>query len=191
MDILVKLLAEAIQPPWNYVVGAVALATVVFPRLAEVYREFRDARTGRRDLELEKLRLEVLKLHRELNIAEPGPEPAEAKRKLEAIPAPIRPAAVAAAPALVPPPRRGRIVAWLMQHPRFARPFLWISQAFMAYCMVTFAVGIVALPVLFWYDPASRGPELVFAVLLYGALGWASYKGFTTSRRLRKEISAS
>jgi hypothetical protein len=207
MDAFVRLLADAIQPPWSYVAGVVVLAILVLPRLTEVYREFRDARTGRRGLELEKLRLEIVKLRRELKLAEPSLEPREAERKFQKIPAAIQPAApvpaaapapkeapapeeapgFAGAPAPVPP--RGRFVEWLKRHPGFSRPFLWVFEALMAYFMVTFAVVVVAMPVTLWSDPQFGRPLLVFIVLFYGALGWLSYKAFLTSRRIRKEMS--
>jgi hypothetical protein len=189
MDAFVRLLADTIQPPWSYVAGVVALAILVLPRLTEVYRELRDARTGRRGLELEKLRLEVLKLRRELKIAEPALEPAEAARKLQAIPAAIEPAPLGPAPAPAPAPPRGRFIEWLKRHPGFSRPFLWLFEAVMAYFMVTFAVLVVAMPVMLWSDPQFGRPLLVFMVLFYGAFGWLSYKAFLMSRRIRKEMS--
>jgi hypothetical protein len=190
MDAFVRLLADTIQPPWSYVAGVVALAILVLPRLTEVYRELRDARTGRRGLELEKLRLEVLKLRRELKIAEPALEPAEAARKLQAIPAAIEPAPLGPAPAPAPAPPRGRFIEWLKRHPGFSRPFLWLFEAVMAYFMVTFAVLVVAMPVMLWSDPQFGRPLLVFMVLFYGAFGWLSYKAFLMSRRIRKEMTA-
>ena len=56
---------KQLKPPWNYLVGIGALLLLVGPQLMEVLRSWRELRWGR-ELEREKLCLEVLKLRIDL-----------------------------------------------------------------------------------------------------------------------------
>ncbi len=189
MDIFLKPLAELLQPPWNYLLGLGFLVILAAPRLVELRREFLDAQMGRRRLEFEKLHLEILKLRLELEALGERQETPELERKLQEIPIVPQPAPAPKRPA---PERRGRFREWLTQHPIVTVPIMLLLQIFLGFLMVVFAVSIVAVPFAAWSDKElGLGPGLsVFLALVYGALAWASYKGFVASRSMRKELTA-
>jgi len=195
MDMFLKPIADLVQPPWSYILGLGFLFILVAPRLVRFRREFLDVQMGRRHLEFEKLRLETLKLRWELEALSERKELPELKRDLQEIRVALQPAPKPKRPAPKPkrptPERRGRFREWFTRHPLFARPFMLVLQAILGFLMVVFAVAMVAVSLAFLCDEALRGEwgATVFLVFLYGALVWASYKGFVASMSMRKELS--
>lgn len=192
MDIFLKPLTELIQPPWNYFLGLGFLILLATPRFVEFRRQYLDEKMGRRHLELEKLKLEVLKLRLDLEAKGVHPEPPETRLELQAIPAapPPAPAPVIPTAAEVAPKRRGRIRDWLIRHPRFARPFMLLCQIIAGFYFVVTAMTAVIVPFLGWTDPDMEPGISVSVAVLYGALAWVGYKGYAASRSVRAELNA-
>lgn len=193
MDEFIKGLVGVIEPPWNYVFGIAALLIVVVPRLLDFHHGWVDIRQDRRQLELEKLRLEILKLRTDLQQAAELRHLPEVSREVEAIPAPppavvVPPTPTMAAPPASAPARHGGIKGVLARYPRVGKPVLWIVQIVMAYLTLILAAAAVGLPFLGWGDPEIGGGLSIFLAVMYAALAWLSYRGFLASRTLRREL---
>lgn len=184
MEEFIKAFSAALPTEWKYVLGVVALLIVVVPRLLEFRQNFLDVSMGRRRLELEKLRLEVLKLRMDVQQLAKQ-QPPEVARDLKAI--------VAEPPAASPPPSPPKphkgVIGWLAKRPRLGRPVLFVAQLVLAYMMTTFAVGTVAFPIVGWNEPGI-GPLLSLVMtLVYAVFGLLSYKAFSNTRAIRKELA--
>jgi hypothetical protein len=188
METFLKPLAELINPPWSYILGIGFLIMIVAPHIVELRAEFLDARMGRRRLELEKLRLEILKLRLELGELSERKEPTELKAEDQGIPIVLpQEASTSKRPT---PERPTKIREWLKQHPRFARPVLLSLQIVLGFMVVVNAVGMVAVPISLWSEKDMGPVPLLVLAFVYGAIAWASYKGFMASRSIRRELNA-
>ena len=182
-------LQEVLTPPWKYVVGIVVLLLVVGPRLMEFRSSWLELRWGQEELEREKLRLEVLKLRIDLRqLAEQHKLP-EIARELEGVTV-SPPSVVVPSP---PPPQaeRARVLVRIFAgHPRVGWFVMLIPVIFLGYFAIGFAVGAVVFPILGWKDPnLGLGPSIV-AAIVYAAIAWLSWKGFSVTRSIQKEVAA-
>lgn len=64
-----------------------------------------------------------------------------------------------------------------------------IVQILVGYLMVTFAIGAVASPFIFWKDPNFGTVGLIVLVISYAVFGWLSYKGFEAAGSFRRELA--
>ena len=189
MDRLLEALLDPLRlltPPWNYLVGIVALLLVGGPRLMEVRSSWLELR-GREELEREKLRLEVLKLRIDLRqLAEQHKLP-EIARELEGLTV-SPPSVVVPSP---PPPERARIlVRFFAGHPRVGWFVMLISEFFLGFWAISFALGAGLFPIVGWNDPKMGVGVSIAAAIVYAALAWLSWKGFSVTRSIRKELAA-
>jgi hypothetical protein len=192
MDKFFDLLLEPLKllkPPWNYLVGIVALLLVVGPRLMEFRRSWLELRWGREGLEREKLRLEVLKLRIDLRqLAEQHKLP-EIARELEGVTV-SRPSVVVPSPP-PPPPERARVLRrFFAGHPRLGWFAMLIAEIVLGYFAIASAVGVVLLPIVGWNDPEIGLGLSIIGVIFYAAIAWLSWKGFSVTRSIRKELAA-
>jgi len=194
MDKLLDKLFEGpltlLGPPWNYLVGIVALLVVVGPRLMEVHSSWLELRWGRQELEREKLRLEVLKLRIDLRqLAEQHKLP-EIARELEGVA--VSPPSVVV-PSPPQPPERARVlVRFFAGRPRLGWCVMLIAEIFLGFYAILFAVGAVGSPIMGWMGTEpdfGLGPSIITAIV-YAALAWLSWKGFSVTRSIRKELAA-
>ena len=177
---------EVLTPPWKYVVGIVVFLLVVGPRLMEFRSSWLELRWGQEKLEREKLRLEVLKLRIDLRqLAEQHKLP-EIARELEGVS--VSPPSVVV-PSPPPPPERARVlVRFFAGHPRLG----WLAEIFLGFYAILFAVGAVGSPIIGWTGTEpdfGLGPSIITAIV-YAALAWLSWKGFSVTRSIRKELAA-
>jgi hypothetical protein len=183
---------KLLKPPWNYLAGIVALLLVVGPRLMEFRSSWLELRWGREELEREKLRLEVLKLRIDLRqLAEQHNLP-EIARELEGVTV-SPPSIVVPSPPPPPPPERARVlVRFFAGHPRVGWFVMLIAQIFLGYFAISFAVAAVGSPILGWtgIEPDFGLGLSIFAAIVYAALAWLSWKGFSVTRSIRKELAA-
>ena len=189
MDGLLGALLDPLRllpPPWNYLVSIVALLLLVGRGLLEALRSWRELRWGR-ELEREKLRLEVLKLRIDLRqLAEQHKLP-EIARELEGVTV-SPPSVVVPSP---PPPERARIlVRFFAGHPRVGWFVMLIPEFFLGFWTISFAVGAVLFPIVGWNDPKIGVGGSIAAAIVYAALAWLSWKGFSFTRSIRKELAA-
>lgn len=179
---------KLLKPPWNYLVGIGALLLLVGPQLMEVLRSWRELRWDR-ELEREKLRLEVLKLRIDLRqLAEQHKLP-EIARELEGVTVSPPPVVVPSPP----PPERARVLGRLFAgHPRLGWFVILIAEIFLGYFAFSFALVAVGSPILGWtgIEPDFGLGLSIFAAIVYAALAWLSWKGFSVTRSIRKELAA-
>jgi hypothetical protein len=190
MDKLLEALLDPLRlltPPWNYLVGFMALLVLVGPRLMEVRSSWLELRWGREELEREKLRLEVLKLRIDLRqLAEQHKLP-EIVRELEAVTV-SPPSVVVPSP---PPPERARILVRVFaRHPRVGWFVMLILQFFLGFWAISLAVGAVLFPIVGWNDPEMGVGVSIAAAIVYAVLAWLSWKGFSVTRSIRKDLAA-
>lgn len=186
MEKLIGTLIEIIKPPWNYILGFVALLIVVVPRLIDLRQNFLDERTGRRNLELEKLQLEVLKLRAELKL--PVQHPGFTSHEGQANEIFERPQPIPIKAQRISKPH-GRLRRWLERHSRIGRPVLLLIRIFLAYLTIVFTVGSVAVPLVTWHEKELGHWFAIFASFFYAGFAWLSYKGFKGVGAIRKELS--
>jgi hypothetical protein len=176
-------------PPWNYLAGIVALLLVLGPRLMELRSSWLELRWGREELEREKLRLEVLKLRIDLRqLAEQHKQP-EIARELEGVTV-SPPSIVVPSP---PPPERARVLVRVFAgHPRVGWFVMLITEIFLGLFAISFAAGAVLFPIVGWNDPEMKMEVgvSISAAIVYAALAWLSWKGFSVTRSIRKELAA-
>jgi hypothetical protein len=203
MDDFIKPLLGAMTPPWNYVAGVTALLFMIVPRFTALRHDLFDLQMGRRRLELEKLRLEVLKLQAELRQLPLSPDlraqlesadrrAGEVHVQLEskAMPAAAAPAPAARRPAERPP---GAIGRWLHRNAWIGRPVLFLAQALLAILMALFAITVIGLPMAFFSSEdldAGGSAGFAFAFLLYVVFLWLAWRGFARVRSLRGGFAA-
>src|SRR2546430_5735027 len=117
-QLLIGPIINAIHPPLSYVLGSLAVTLALGPQLARVYSQWIDFRTGRRRMELERDRLQIVKLQYEIEALRqqhPLPESVTGEMAIVArVPTPPSP------PAAAPP----RWVQWLLARPRIGTPLL-------------------------------------------------------------------
>jgi hypothetical protein len=193
MDEFIKVFLDLLKPPWNYPVGIVAFVLVFGPRLMEFRSSWLELRWGRQELEREKLRLEVLKLRidlRQLAEQEQHKLP-EIARELEGVT--VSPPSVVVPSPPPPPPERARVlVRFFAGHPRVGWFVMLIAEIFLGFYAISFAVGAVLFPIVGWNDPEMKmgvGGSIT-AAIVYAALAWLSWKGFSVTRSIRKELAA-
>jgi len=189
MDKFIEVFAGILQPPWNYLVGVVAVLLVVGPRLMEFRRSWLELRLGQAQLEREKLRLEVLKLRIDVRQLAQQQQLPEIARELETVPV-SQPSVIAPSPPPAEPERRRVLRGVVAKYPRLGRAVMLIAQIFLAYFATVFAVGAVALPFVGWTDPDLGVVASIFIAIVYAAFAWLSYKGFMVTRSIRKELVA-
>jgi len=178
---------KLLKPPWNYLAGIVALLLVVGPRLMEFRSSWLELRWGREELEREKLRLEVLKLRIDLRqLAEQHNLP-EIAREFEGVTV-SPPSIVVPSP---PSPERARVlVRFFAGHPRVGWFLMLIPEIFLGFFAISFAVGAVVFPIVGWNDPNIGVGASIFGAIFYAVFGWLSWKGFSVTRSIRKELAA-
>src|SRR5688572_22971431 len=136
MNELIQALVAVAKPPWNYVLLVAGLFVVGVPRAMELRDSLRMSRSNIRELEYEKLRLEVLLLQRQVKeSARPEYVPdvvPEIARELSAIR--IDPGPLIASEEFVPPPRsasakpQGAVRRFVMSHPGPGQALMWAVQ---------------------------------------------------------------
>ena len=156
-------------------------------QLTQQQKQTRRLTEERQNLELFKLRYEVEKIRRELG------QPA----------APLIEPAAPAAPAVVPPEpvvesvaeqrvRRSRppgAVRWLLAHPRFGQPLLFIWQMIFAVLLGFSALVTVVFPFAMIADSESRGElgwTIVWVEVVYALMSWGFYAMYRKMQRWRK-----
>jgi len=192
MEFLINPIVNAIHPPVSYVLGGLAAAVALTPQLARVYSEWIDFRTGRRRMELDRDRLEIVKLQYEIEALRqqhPLPESVTGEMAIVAR-GPTRPSPPTAAPP--------RWVQWLLGRPRIGTPLLVTLQGVFWLWAVFSAVAAFAVPAALLLEPSGpagspgTGPGIspgmaVTMFVVYGLFAWVFWLGF---RRLRGWRSA-
>jgi hypothetical protein len=181
MDEYVKVFANVLRPPWNYLVGIAAALLVVAPRLIDFRRSWLDLRLGQAQLEREKLRLEILKLRIDLQQLAQQQKLPEIARELEKV-STAPPSSVAPLPE-----RRGVLWNLVAGYPRFGRPVMLFAQILLACLLMMFAASAVATPIVLKED--TRPDVSLVVSIFYAALAWLCYKGFVVTRSIRKELT--
>lgn len=195
-----------LKPPLSYVLGGLVAVIALGPQIAGLYREWIDFRAGRRGLELERDRLQLLKLQLEIEALQrqyglvdttPRAEAADrAVTKEMPVVQPAKPPAPAAAPA--PPPGWA---TWLLARPTFGRPVLLVLQAVFGLWAAFSAVAVIAVPftLLVAPTPPERGqaPEnamsplaVIVLAVVYALFAWAFWIGYRRVRRWRRSQAA-
>jgi hypothetical protein len=172
-------ITSALQPPWSYFLAVVALLMVLGPRLIDLRQDLLDVKAGRRRFEIEKARLEVLKLQYEIEqLRKQHPLP-DIEDTLPQPPTPLEPEPEES--------ERPRIPKWFTRHTGLSKALLLITQGLLAYFMIICAVFIVAAPVMWW---SEHGPGVaILGAITYAAFTWLCYVGFAKVRRLRKSLA--
>ncbi len=192
-------LANALEPPWRYWLAGITLVLLVAPRLIELQSSWLDFRFGRRNLDFEMQRLELLKLKYEI----------EALRKehdlpdLEGVPSvvPVVPRApgLSAAPATPPrgeppsteaPAVTSPIARFFIAYPAVGKPLLWLLQIGFGFLTAMFAIMVVVVPVSVTggQDGTFSKWFVFFVIILYGLLAWGSFVAYNRTRRLRRQV---
>jgi hypothetical protein len=192
MDKFIQPFVDVLKPPWNYLVGIVAVLLIVGPRLAELRHTWLELRLGREALEREKLHLEVLKLRIDLRQLAQQHQLPEIAHELETVTV-SPPSVVVPSP---PSPERqgvlrgfGFIRRFVAGHPRLGRVLVLIARIFLGYFLSLFAIAAVVLPFVGWTDPDGPGLSISLAIV-YAAFAWLSWKGFMVTGSMRKEFVA-
>src|SRR5712691_2724831 len=192
MDPFFAFLASVVKPPWSYWLAGLALVMVVAPRVVQLRTSWLDFRLGRRELELEKGRLELLKLRYEIeairkthNLPDLGSLPAAASGgSREAAASLLRGPVSAAAPA-EPETIRSPVVRWLLEHPAVGRPILLLLElGFATFGLIT-VVAAVGVPFAVFKESVGGA---VLAAMIYALFAWGSFVASRRVRRWRKRI---
>src|SRR5258706_4326852 len=181
-------LLDLLEPPWNYVVGGVTLLIFIAPPLFKLLHEFIDLRAGRRRIEFEKTRLEILKLRAELEQMGHAARLREMPSELE--PATVRPAQVSPTSVRPPAELEGVIRGWLQTHRRLSIVSLWTAQIFLAYIVGVFAIVTAISPFLLWTEPEVGRGGAIGAFFIYALLTIVAYVAFASVRSFRKRVTA-
>lgn len=190
MEALIEPIVKGIQAPLSYVLGALVVILVLGPQIAGLYREWLDVRLGRRTLELERDRLQVLKLKYEI----------DALRQQYSLPEPLGATAKVAAvtPASRPAPRPAPAwVRWLLARPRLGTPVLLLLQAVFGLMTAFSAAAVIAVPVALLTGPSQPGasqppeagisPTMVLVVAsVYALFALGFWVGYRRVRRWRR-----
>jgi hypothetical protein len=131
---------KIMRPPWNYILAALAFVLGLVPRVLELGSGWQDIRSGRKQLEDERQRLELLKLRYEI-------EALKAEHSLPTLePSPAKPATVIQA-ARRESDRRP-IPLWQRAYPRVTGAVLIVLQVLTGVFAGMFALLAIFSP--FW-----------------------------------------
>jgi hypothetical protein len=198
MDKFIEGLAAVLQPPWNYIAGVAALILLNLNSFIEFRDRWRSSYAETRQLEQEKLRLEVMLLRKQLRESasqEYVPQiPAGLARDIGAItldprasatdviapPPPPKPA-----PAPAPP---GSVRRFVMTYPNIGRPLMLLAQAVMAVSMAFMGLGTFGILLIgFTENDPEFGPgSAVILSVIYAGLAWLSYRGYRSASSIRQ-----
>ena len=178
-EMLSKPIIDKLGPTWTSALAAIALLIVLGPRLIDIRRNFLDERAGRRRLEIEKTRLEVLKLHYEIEKLRKKHPLQDIEDVLLQPPTPLEPEP--------DEPEMSRIPRWFTKHMGLSKVLLLAMEALLAFPMILFAVSTISIPVLF-FAVDGVDPKVALVAIIYASITWFFYVGFAKVRRLRNRL---
>ncbi|PCH98007.1 MAG: hypothetical protein COB85_02360, partial [Bacteroidetes bacterium] len=136
MDALIGALVAALEPPWNYILGTLALLLIVGPKMINLRAVWIDLKLGRKKLDLEKQQLEILKLQYEIEALKKEHEISELK--VPDIPVFDR---------LLDLDKRSKIFEWFRNSPRVGKFFLKFIEYLLIFYIIGFGLGAVGVPI--------------------------------------------
>jgi hypothetical protein len=138
MDSLAEYLQKITRPPWNYILAAVAFVLGLAPRILELGTGWQDIRSGRKQMEDERQRLELLKLRYEI-------EALKAQHSLPTLePSPAKP--VTMIQAVHRETGGHHIPLWQRAYPRVTTAVLTVLQVLVGVFAGVFAVMAIFAP---------------------------------------------
>lgn len=179
MDSIVKDWLSGNPEPWQLLIGAIVLVTLVAQRLASLRDTWFDFRAGRSKLLLEKQQLEILKLRYEI----------EAIRKANQLPeitsVPLAPQVTKET--RVVQPRRSPTWEWLTRHPVFAELLLRVAQVIVGLYLFASIAGLIAVPFAAFQETEHDESKwlLVGVTIMYGVFAYVCYMAY---RRLGRWV---
>lgn len=197
MDIM-GILAQTLNPPWNYFLITIGLLLVLVPKFLDIRRELVNASKDRRDLIRKKEKLELLKLQFEIEALRrqydlPVSESVSSLLTPEVveIPAPAEPPSEEVEIPAPEVPSEEEVKRVMPAKARLGSFLLAVAQVVLALFGVIFAIEIFLVPFV-----TIRGGESHAVAILGSLLGslfsvlvtWGIYKGYMRLRRLRKRI---
>lgn len=167
MESLDDYFKDLAKPPWNYIIAAVAFFLGLAPKILELGSGWQDIRSGRKQMEDERQRLELLKLRYEIEALKAE----HSLPSLEASPA----KAVTMIQAVRREADRHPIPLWQRAYPRVTKAVLTVLQL-----LVGIFAGLFALLAIFYpfMSPTKDKQypvsvtEVVVLDVIYALLTW-------------------
>ncbi len=192
MDIM-AIIAETLNPPWNYFLITIGLLLVLVPKFLDIRRELVNSSKDRRDLIRKKEKLQILKLQFEIEALRrqhdlPVSESVSSLLTPEVveIPAPELPSEEVEIPAPEVPAEE-EVKRVMSAKASLGSFLLAVAQVVLAFFGVIFTIEIFFIPFITVREGGS------YAVTIFGSLfsllvTWGIYNGYMRLRRLRKRI---
>jgi hypothetical protein len=186
MESLGDYLKEIARPPWNYILAAVAFVLGLAPRILELGSGWQDIRSGRKQMEDERQRLELLKLRYEI-------EALKAEHSLPTLEAPPAKPANLIQAARHEADRRP-VPSWQRAHPRVTKAVLTVLQVLVGVFAGMFALLAIFSPFMSSSaDPKEHisATEAVVFDVIYVLLTWGFIVLNRSLGRRKRKIVAS